>query len=355
LGRLVEALERHRVALQVDPLGAFELGDQPVDDRLVEVVAAEVVVARGRLDLEHALTDLEHRAVEGAAAEVEDEDRLVGLLVETVGQRGGGRLVDDPLDVEAGDLAGVLGRLTLIVVEVGGNRDHRGVDALTEIGLGVGLQLLQDHRADLRRRELLTGDLHARVAVLAGDHLVGDDRLLLADLALLASHEALDRKDRVLRVGHRLALGDRADEALTGCRECHHRRRRTTPFRVLDDGWLPALQDGHARVRRAEVDTDRLTHVLVNLLYRRNKSKSEYRRFGTVGQTARSAPFFGSAHAPRTGSAPNGVPVPRTGCTQPHSPSPGIAYPVAPVAPRAGRPAPRRSPPVPRGCARRGR
>ena len=180
LGGLVEALQRHRVGLQVDALVALELGDQPVDDRLVEVVAAEVVVARGRLDLEDAVADLEHRHVEGAAAEVEDEDRLVGLLVEPVGQRGRGRLVDDALDVEAGDPAGVLGRLALVVVEVGRDRDHRRVDGVAEVGLGVGLQLLQDHRADLRRRVLLAADLDARVAVGSGDDLVGDDRLLLA-------------------------------------------------------------------------------------------------------------------------------------------------------------------------------
>jgi hypothetical protein len=60
---------------------------EPVDDGLVEVVAAEVVVARGRLDLEDAVADLEHGHVERAAAEVEDEDRLVGVLVEAVGQR----------------------------------------------------------------------------------------------------------------------------------------------------------------------------------------------------------------------------------------------------------------------------
>jgi hypothetical protein len=79
-----------------------------------------VVVTRGRLDLEHAVADLQHRHVERAAAEVEDEDRLVGLLVEPVRQRSGGRLVDDALDVEAGDAAGVLGRLALVVVEVRG-------------------------------------------------------------------------------------------------------------------------------------------------------------------------------------------------------------------------------------------
>ena len=141
LGGLVEALEGHRVLRQVDRLVLLELAREPVDDRLVEVVAAEVVVARGRLDLEDAVADLEHRHVERAAAEVEDEDRLVGLLVEAVGQRGGGRLVDDALDVEAGDLAGVLGRLALVVVEVGGDGDDRAVDGLAEVGLGVGLEL----------------------------------------------------------------------------------------------------------------------------------------------------------------------------------------------------------------------
>jgi hypothetical protein len=35
------------------------------------------------------------------------------LLVQAVGERGRGRLVDDALDLEAGDLAGVLGGLAL--------------------------------------------------------------------------------------------------------------------------------------------------------------------------------------------------------------------------------------------------
>ena len=168
LGGLVEALEGHLVLRQVDALVALELRGEPVDDRLVEVVAAEVVVTGGRLDLEHAVADLQHRHVERAAAEVEDEDRLVGLLVEPVGQRGRRRLVDDALDVQAGDPAGVLGRLALVVVEVGRDGDDRAVDGLAEVGLGVGLELLQDHRGDLRRRVLLAARLDARVAALAG-------------------------------------------------------------------------------------------------------------------------------------------------------------------------------------------
>ena len=76
LGRLLEALDGHLVDREVDAFGVLEGLDEPVDDPLVPVVAAEVGVAGGGLDLEDALADLEHRHVEGAAAEVEDEDRL---------------------------------------------------------------------------------------------------------------------------------------------------------------------------------------------------------------------------------------------------------------------------------------
>ena len=91
---------------------------------LVEVVATEVGVAVGRPDLEGALADLEDRDVEGAAAEVVDGDDFLALLVEAVGQRRRRRLVDDAQHLEAGDGAGVLGRLALAVVEVGRDRDH---------------------------------------------------------------------------------------------------------------------------------------------------------------------------------------------------------------------------------------
>jgi hypothetical protein len=120
---LLQALERHLVLAEVDALVLLELGHDPVDDPLVEVVAAQVGVAVGGLDLDHALADLEHGDVEGAAAEVVDRDRLVLLLVEAVGQCGRGGLVHDALHVQARDLAGVLGGLALRVVEVGGDGD----------------------------------------------------------------------------------------------------------------------------------------------------------------------------------------------------------------------------------------
>ena len=106
------------------PCFLLELGNEPVHDALVEVVAAQVGVAVGRLDLDDAFAHFENGNIERAAAEVIHGDGLVLLLVEAVGQRGRRGLVDDALDVEAGDLARVLGGLALRVVEVGRNGDH---------------------------------------------------------------------------------------------------------------------------------------------------------------------------------------------------------------------------------------
>jgi len=125
----LQPLGRHLVGGEVDSVRVLELGDEPVDDPLVPVVATEVRVARGRLDFEDAVADLEHRHVERAATKVEDEDRLVGaLLVEAVREGRGGGLVDDAQHLEARDLAGLLGGLALRVVEVGGDGDDGLVD-----------------------------------------------------------------------------------------------------------------------------------------------------------------------------------------------------------------------------------
>src|SRR4030095_11696296 len=152
-------------------------------------------------------------------------------------------------------------RCALRFVEVGRDGDYRVGDRLAEIGLGIRLQLLKDHRRDLRRRVLLALGLDAHVAVLALDDLLRDDLHLLGHLAELTAHEALDREDRVLRVRHLLPLGRRADAPLPLLRDRDDGRRRASALGVRNDGRLTALEHGHAAVGRSEVDSNGLRHV----------------------------------------------------------------------------------------------
>ncbi len=148
-----QALQGHLVALraEVEAFFLLELGNEPVDDALVEIVAAQVRVAVGRFDLDDAFAHFEDGNVERAAAEVVHGDGLVLLLVEPVGQSSRRGLVDDALYFETGDFACVLGRLALRVVEVGRHGDHGLGDRLAQIGLGALLELLKDHCRDFGR------------------------------------------------------------------------------------------------------------------------------------------------------------------------------------------------------------
>ena len=182
------------------------------------------------------------RDVERAAAEVEDQHGLLALLVEPVSERRGGRLVDDAQHLEPGDLAGVLGRLALRVVEVGGHGDDRLGDASPRYFAGVVGELAQDQGGDLLGRVLLAADLEAHRVVRARHDLVGDDLRLLVDLAPLAADEPLDGVDGRLRIEDRLALGHLPDEPLAVLGERHDRRRRARPSAFgITSAWPPSM------------------------------------------------------------------------------------------------------------------
>ena len=183
-------------------------------------------------------------------------------LVETVGERGRGRLVDDAQHFKAGDLAGVLGGLTLRVVEIGGNGDDGLIDLLAEMGFRGLFHLLQDESGDLRGRIGLAVGLDPGIAVGRLDDLVGDELLVLFDhrIVIAAADQALDRKEGPLGIGHRLALGGLADEALAVIAEGDDRRGRPHALGVFDDFRCLAIHYGDARIRGAEIDPNDLSH-----------------------------------------------------------------------------------------------
>ena len=244
LGGFLQALQRDLVLGQVDAVLVLDFGDQPIDDLLIPVIATEVVVAVGGLDLDGGetvvvLADLQQGDIEGAAAEVEDQDALVFLaLLKAVGQSGCGRLVDDTQDIQAGDLAGVLGGLTLGIVEVCRAGDDGVGDGLAKVGLGVPLQLHQDLRGNLLRGPLLAVDVDGPVG----------------------AHVALDGRNSAVNVGHGLTLGHFADKDLAGLGEGHHGRRGTGAFGVDDNGGLATFKSCDAGIRGSQIDTNCACH-----------------------------------------------------------------------------------------------
>ena len=259
----LQALQRELVVAQVDPLLLFKLVGQVVDDAKVEVLAAEERVAVGGFNLEHAIADFEDRNVEGTAAEIVHDDGAGTLLVHAVSQRRGGWLVDDTQHVQAGDAAGVLGRLALAVVEVRGDGDHGLGDGFAKIGFRRLFHLAEHEGTDLARGVFLAAALYPCVAVVAFDDFVGHHALVFRDqrIVVAPAHQALDRIQRVGRVRDGLPLGGLADEAFAIVGEGNHAGRGARAFRVLDDPDFAAFHNGDARVRGAEVDTDYLTHV----------------------------------------------------------------------------------------------
>jgi hypothetical protein len=106
---LLSHLHGHAVLGDVDAALLLELAHDVLHDDVVEVLAAQQRVAVGGLDLKHAARNLQDGHVKGAAAQVVHGDHLaVARLVQAVRQRRGGGLVDDALDVQARDAAGVL-------------------------------------------------------------------------------------------------------------------------------------------------------------------------------------------------------------------------------------------------------
>ena len=187
--------------------------------------------------------------VEGAATEVIDGDfRVARATVHAVGEGGGGRFVDDALDVQPGDAAGGNCRLTLAVVEVGGHGDDGFADFFAEEVFHGFFHFHQHARRYFRRCHFFVHCFDPGVAVVGLDDFVGDevDVFLHFFFVEAAANQALDGVEGVFRVGDRLTFRRLADQHFAVVGEGDDGRRGARAFGVFDDARLVAVHDGYA-------------------------------------------------------------------------------------------------------------
>ena len=268
-------MQRQYVVFQVDALVFLELGDDVVDDALVKVFAAKEGVAVGgehfKLVFAVQVSNFDDGNVEGAAAQIKDGNlRVARLFVHAKGQRRSGRLVDDALDFQTGNLARVLGGLTLAVVEVGGYGDDRFGDFFAQIVFGGFLHLAQHFGRNLRRGDFFVAHFYPGVAIV-GTHDVERhqvDVFLHFAFFKTATNQAFDGKQGVFGVGHGLTARGGADQHFAFVGVGDHGRRGARAFGVFDDFRLAAFHDGDAAIGGAQVNTNDFRHVQGSFLQR---------------------------------------------------------------------------------------
>ena len=278
----LQTLQGHGVLANVDTLFLLELVGHVVHQAIVQVVAAEVAVAAGADYAEHALGHRQNGDVEGSAAEVEDRDLLGLLFVQTISQRGCGRLVDDSCHFQTGDLTGVLGGLTLGVVEVCRHGDDGLVDFVSQVRLGRLFQLSQGRGGNFRRRKFAAIDLDLDVVLRPTDDLVGYDLLFRGHFIVAAAHESLDRGDGSLWIRNGLSSCRLAHERFVFVRVSDHAGCEPVAFGVGDDFGFFAFHHCNNRVSGSQIDTDdffAFSHWILLFLYDLKRPFAAFARY----------------------------------------------------------------------------
>ena len=254
-----DALHGIRLFGKVDAGFLFKVLDDPIHEAVVPIVSAEMGIAISGGNLEDAVADFKGRDIKCATAEVVDSDFFIGFFVQSVSERSGCGLVDDALDFEARDLAGILRGITLGVVEVSGNRNDGFRDLFAQFGFGIGLELGEDHCGNFRRRERLglsvDFDLDVGIAVGGFDELVRNAVFLFAYLVKFAAHETLHGENCVCRIRDCLSFCGLADKTFAGFCEGNNRRGCACALGVFQNDRLPAFHHRHARIGGSQINS----------------------------------------------------------------------------------------------------
>src|SRR5690606_36873307 len=199
LGRFFQTLHGQRVAAKIDATVFLELVGQIFNHFQVEVFTAQESVTVGGQYFELVLSvnvrNFDDGQIESTTTQVvHSNGTITALLVQAISQGRSSRLVDDPLHFQARNLASILGRLALAVIEVRRLGDHAFGYLSPQVVFCRLLHFLQNFCAHLRRRHFLTLYLNPGITIVCLGDLVGHhlDVFLNHDVFKTTTNQALD-------------------------------------------------------------------------------------------------------------------------------------------------------------------
>ena len=123
----------------------------------------------------HTVAQLQNTNIKGTPTKIKHNDRFIILtFFQTVCQSRSCRFVDNTLDFQAGDLAGILRRLALRIIKVRWHSDNRFGHLFAKKCLGISFNFAQNHRRNFFWRVFLAAHLD-RYAATFFDNLVRHD------------------------------------------------------------------------------------------------------------------------------------------------------------------------------------
>mmetsp|Transcript_25045 Transcript_25045/g.41880 ORF Transcript_25045/g.41880 Transcript_25045/m.41880 type:complete len:242 (+) Transcript_25045:1315-2040(+) len=200
---------------------SLEFKHKMLNKTVIEVFSSQMSVTSSCLNFENTLLDGKKRHIESSTTKIEDQNVLLRtLLVQTVSNSSGSRLIDDTQNVHTGDNTSILSGLTLGVIEIGRDGDNCVLDLTAKVGLSDLLHLQKHHGRNLFGRELFRFALEGNV-----DHRLASSTLCNFERPVL--HISLHNRilkfttDKTLRIKYsvrgvhcHLVLGSITDETL---------------------------------------------------------------------------------------------------------------------------------------------
>ena len=171
-------------------------------------------VSRGGSDLADPVPDIQDGHIKRSAPKVENQNGLIFFLFKTVGKGCCRGFIDDPKHFQPGNLPGVLGSLTLCIVEICGHRNNRFRDLFPKV-LGSILDELSDHLSrHFFRSNQLPANIKADGIAWTAHYFVGDDLGFLVHFAPFSPDKTLGGINRGAGIEDRLAPCNLPDQSL---------------------------------------------------------------------------------------------------------------------------------------------